>query len=55
MRQSRNKPRNKIPFFTPEISSSDKQKILKILDSKILTNGPAVEKFENSFKQFDTI
>jgi len=52
MRQSRNKPRNKIPFFTPEISSSDKQKILKILDSKILTNGPAVEKFENSFKKF---
>ena len=41
-----------IPFFSPEISNEDKQKMLKILDSKILTNGPIVEKFETSFKKF---
>jgi len=40
-----------VPFFSPEILNDDKQKMLKILDSKILTNGPTVEKFENSFKK----
>jgi len=40
-----------IPFFLPEILNDDKQKMLKILDSKILTNGPIVEKFENTFKK----
>ena len=51
MTHSKKLPKN-LPFFLPEISKDDKQKMLKTLESKILTNGPTVERFENSFKKF---
>jgi dTDP-4-amino-4,6-dideoxygalactose transaminase len=51
MTHSKKPPKN-LPFFLPEISKDDKQKTLKTLESKILTNGPTVERFENSFKKF---
>ena len=51
MTHSKKPPKN-LPFFLPEISKDDKQKMLKTLESKILTNGPTVERFENSFKKF---
>ncbi len=52
MRKSILRPKVNISFFLPEISKDDKKKILKIFDSRILTNGPNVEKFENVFKKF---
>ena len=52
MRKSILRPKVNISFFLPEISKDDKKKILKIFDSRILTNGPNVEKFENAFKKF---
>ena len=51
MTHSKKLPKN-LPFFLPEISKDDKQKMLKTLESKILTNGPTVARFENSFKKF---
>ena len=42
----------KISFFIPKISKDDKAKILKSLNSRILTNGPNTEKFENVFKKY---
>ena len=52
MRKSILRTKENISFFLPEISKDDKKKILKIFDSRILTNGPNVEKFENAFKKF---
>ena len=52
MRKSTLRTKENISFFLPEISKDDKKKILKIFDSRILTNGPNVEKFENAFKKF---
>ena len=41
----------KVPYFEPWITKEDKKKIIKVLDQRWLTNGPVLQKFENSFKK----
>jgi len=42
----------KIPFFVPTITSNDKKSVLKSLESRWLTNGPSLKKFELNFKNY---
>ena len=42
----------KIPFFIPDIKNIEKNSVLKTLNSKLLTNGPNLVRFENEFKKF---
>lgn len=42
----------KVPYFKPSITLEDKNSINKALDSRWLTNGPILKKFENSFSKF---
>jgi len=42
----------KIPYFKPWITTEDKKSVLRVLDNRWLTNGPVLQKFENSFKKF---
>lgn len=42
----------KVPFFTPWITDSDKKSVLKVLNQRWLTDGPALKKFENLFSKF---
>lgn len=42
----------KVPYFEPWITIKDKNFVSKALDQRWLTNGPFLEKFENSFKQY---
>ncbi|SVA70784.1 uncharacterized protein METZ01_LOCUS123638, partial [marine metagenome] len=39
----------KVPFVVPNIDNSDKKAIITALQSNLLTDGPALRKFENSF------
>jgi perosamine synthetase len=41
----------KVPFFVPWITDKDKTFILKSLDSRWLTNGPFLNKFETKFSK----
>lgn len=41
-----------IPFFAPEITTSDKKAVQKALDSTLLTDGPILREFENEFAKF---
>lgn len=41
-----------VPFFRPHISKSDHYAVQKALKSRILTNGPLIEKFERDFSVF---
>ena len=41
-----------VPFFSPEITSEDKRAVLAALDSTLLTDGPKLREFENSFAKF---
>ena len=40
------------PYSTQSISNSDIKNVIKSLKSKFLTQGPIVEKFENSVAKF---
>ena len=42
----------KVPFIIPEITKSDKNSILNALNSKLLTDGPKLRKFESMFAKF---
>ena len=42
----------KIPFGRPVISGKELEEIRKVLESGILTHGPAVKKFEDIFAQY---
>lgn len=42
----------KVPFFLPNITSTEKKNMIKILDSNLLTNGPNLVKFEEEFKKY---
>lgn len=42
----------KVPFFKPWITDSDKKLVIKTLDSRWLTGGPTLEKFEKKFNEF---
>ena len=39
----------KVPFVVPNIDNSDKKAIITALQSNLLTDGPTLRKFENSF------
>ena len=43
---------NLIPYGKQKIFSSDLQEIKKALNSKFITNGEYVRKFENSFSKY---
>ena len=42
----------KVPYFEPWITNDDKNKVLKALTQRWLTNGPFLSKFENKFKNY---
>jgi len=42
----------KVPFVVPNIDNSDKKAVITALESNLLTGGPTLRKFENSFRDF---
>ncbi len=42
----------KVPFIIPEITKNDKNAVLTALNSKLLTDGPRLRKFESIFARF---
>jgi dTDP-4-amino-4,6-dideoxygalactose transaminase len=40
----------KVPFVVPNIDNSDKKAVITALESNLLTGGPTLRKFENSFR-----
>ena len=42
----------KVPFIIPEITKNDKDVVLKALNSRLLTDGPNLRKFESIFAKF---
>ena len=42
----------KVPFIIPEITKNDKNVILNALNSRLLTDGPKLRKFESIFAKF---
>jgi dTDP-4-amino-4,6-dideoxygalactose transaminase len=42
----------KVPFFIPEITKDDKTVVLNALNSRLLTDGPKLRKFESIFAKF---
>ena len=42
----------KVPFIIPEITKNDKNAVLTALNSKLLTDGPKLHKFESIFARF---
>ena len=40
----------KVPFVVPNIDNSDKKAVITALESNLLTGGPSLRKFENSFR-----
>ena len=42
----------KAPFIIPEITKSDKNAVLDALNSRLLTDGPRLRKFELIFAKF---
>ena len=55
MRKSIDVFRNKkirVPFFVPDISKSDKLAVMNALNSRMLTDGPQLRKFEREFAKY---
>ena len=55
MRKSIDVFRNKkirVPFFVPDISKSDKLAVMNALNSRMLTDGPLLRKFERKFAKY---
>ena len=42
----------KVPFIIPEITKNDKSTVLNALNSRLLTDGPKLHKFESIFAKF---
>ena len=42
----------KVPFIIPEITKNDKNVVLNALNSRLLTDGPKLSKFESNFAKF---
>lgn len=42
----------KVPFFAPWITKEDKKAVMNALDSTLLTDGPKLRQFEESFAKF---
>ena len=42
----------KVPFIIPEITKNDKNVVLNALNSRLLTDGPKLHKFESIFAKF---
>jgi len=42
----------KVPFIIPEITKNDKNTVLNALNSRLLTDGPKLHKFESIFAKF---
>ena len=42
----------KVPFIIPEITKNDKKTVLNALNSRLLTDGPKLHKFESIFAKF---
>ena len=42
----------KVPFIIPEITKNDKNIVLNALNSRLLTDGPKLSKFESNFAKF---
>ena len=42
----------KVPFIIPEITKNDKNAVLNALNSRLLTDGPKLHKFESIFAKF---
>ena len=42
----------RVPFIIPKITKNDKNAILNALNSKLLTDGPKLRKFESIFAKF---
>jgi len=45
-------PKIVVPLFIPSISSLDKKSVLQALNDKLLTDGPKLIQFENSFSNY---
>ena len=42
----------RVPFFVPDISQSDKLAVMNALNSRMLTDGPQLRKFERKFAKY---
>ena len=42
----------RVPFFVPDISESDKLAVMNALNSRMLTDGPQLRKFERKFAKY---
>jgi dTDP-4-amino-4,6-dideoxygalactose transaminase len=42
----------RVPFFVPDISKSDKLAVMNALNSRMLTDGPQLRKFEQKFAKY---
>ena len=42
----------RVPFFVPDISKSDKLAVMNALNSRMLTDGPQLRKFERKFAKY---
>ena len=42
----------RVPFFVPDISKSDKIAVMNALNSRMLTDGPQLRKFEREFAKY---
>ena len=42
----------RVPFFVPDISKSDKLAVMNALNSRMLTDGPQLRKFEREFAKY---
>ena len=42
----------RVPFFVPDISESDKLAVMNALNSRMLTDGPQLRKFEREFAKY---
>ena len=47
-----NDPTIKVPFVLPEITNEDKNSVVRALSAALLTDGPQLRKFENTFSKF---
>ena len=45
----------KVPFIIPEITKNDKNVVLNALNSRLLTDGPNLRKFESIFAKFTKV
>ena len=44
--------KTRVPFFVPDISKADKLVVMNALNSRMLTDGPQLRKFEQEFAKY---